>query len=115
MDLNEALETVHEIDFASEVFEGILSDEDVKAIETVIDAADNKRMLNITHDISCSKCGKQKKISLNSDSKNSITKVAHSWTTTGYVLYCPNCTKLIKNYTNDYETVISAMLNWITM
>ena len=41
MDLNEALEILHEIDFASEVFEGILSDEDVKAIETVIDEVDN--------------------------------------------------------------------------
>ena len=41
MNLNEALETVHEIDFASEVFEGILSDEDVKAIETVIDTVED--------------------------------------------------------------------------
>lgn len=74
----------------------------------------NRQKLNITHDIQCSKCGKCKKISLRPNVKNSITKVAHSWTTTGYVLYCPTCTKVIKNYTNDYEAVISAMLNWIT-
>lgn len=41
MNLNEALEILHEIDFASEVFEGILSDEDVKAIETVIDTVED--------------------------------------------------------------------------
>lgn len=115
MDINEALERVSEIDFESEVFEGIFDDEDVEAIQAVIDAVYNKRRLNITHDISCSKCGRRKTISLNPDSKHSITKVAHSWTTTGYVLYCPTCTKVIKDYTNDYEAVIGAMLNWITM
>ena len=41
MNLNEALEILHEIDFASEVFEGILSDEDVKAIETAIDTVED--------------------------------------------------------------------------
>lgn len=108
MKLHEAIERVNEIDFASEVFETLLDDEDIEAIETIVAAAENKPMA-ITHDIYCSKCGKRKKISLNPYAQNSILKVARSWTATG-VLYCPKCTREINKYTHDYEKVLSAML-----
>lgn len=66
-----------------------------------------------TGEISCSKCGRRKTVSLNPDTKNSVLKVAHRWTTTGYVLYCPECSKIIRSFTDDYETVLGAILGWL--
>lgn len=111
MKLSEAIDRVNEIDFASEVFENLLDDKDVEAIEIVVDTATGKR-IPVTHDIFCSKCGKRKEISLNPNTQNSILKVAKSWSATG-VLYCPKCTKEINKYTKDYETVLAVMLDFI--
>ena len=87
MDLNEALETVHEIGFASEVFEGILSDEDVKAIETIIDTVEDVQpvvhakweLVNEDENVyMCSNCGDE--------------FITIDGTATGnHMIYCPFC------------------------
>lgn len=70
--------------------------------------------MRLTNTLMCSRCGKRELVSLNPDAKNSVLKVAHEWSATG-VPYCPQCTKEINNKTNDYETVLEAIMRYIVM
>lgn len=73
---------------------------------------DSQDKPSVTPMISCSHCGKKRRVYLRAGRDN-VVKVARNWKSCGTALYCPNCAKEIARYTTDFSEHLCNILGQI--